>query len=142
MTCEEIMNRNVHTVIDSDSLQTAARRMRENNVGFLPVCDHAGKAIGVLTDRDIVIRGVAENKPPALCTAGEVMSRDLVTCWPTDDITRAEDFMARQHKSRILIVDDFDQVRGVISLSDIAKRESARRAAAIMRQVASREVAP
>jgi CBS domain-containing protein len=139
MRCEEIMKRQVYCVLDSDSAQIAAARMRDENIGFLPVCDESGKVIGTVTDRDICLRVDAEGKNASECAIRDVMSRDVVACRPTDDVSVAERLMAKFHKSRMLLTDESGRIEGVISLSDIAQRDSLRRAAATLREIASRE---
>lgn len=140
MLCEEIMKRDVECLSPQETVQTAARKMRDVNVGFLPVCDAAKKVMGTLTDRDIAIRLVAEGRA-ASTTVGDIMSHDLVSCRPKDDLRRAEHLMGQHHKSRILCVDDAGTLVGVISLSDIAQCEDESRVAKTMRQVTEREAA-
>jgi CBS domain-containing protein len=136
MRCEEIMKRQVECLTPSDTVQSAAQRMRDRNVGFLPVCDAQGKVLGTLTDRDIVIRLVAENQP-ASSRVEVAMSREVVACKPSDDVRRAEELMSRHHKSRMMVIDG-DKLVGVISLSDIAQHDSAN-ASQTMQSVSERE---
>src|SRR2546427_2290109 len=89
MRCEDIMKRDVECVDPTQSVQEAARRMREANVGILPVCDSSKKVLGAITDRDIAIRIVAEGRPPTTA-AGDVMTREVVACRPDADVTDAE----------------------------------------------------
>ncbi|HYV66536.1 MAG TPA: CBS domain-containing protein [Myxococcales bacterium] len=141
MRCEEIMKRDVQCVQPTDSVQLAAKRMREANVGFLPVCDSSKKVLGAVTDRDIVLRIVADGRP--LTTAvGDVMTREVVACAPGDDVRRAEELMGKQHKSRMILADEDWRLLGVISLSDIAQVEDASRASQTMKQVTEREARP
>lgn len=140
MRCGEIMKRELEWVLEEDTVEEAARTMRNANVGFLPVCDPEKRVIGTLTDRDIAIRAAAENLVPADTRVGMVMSRDLVCAYPATDLREAEVLMAREHKSRIVIVDERGGLCGVISLSDIIAHESPRRARATMREVVSREL--
>src|SRR5687768_8048508 len=99
MRCKEIMKREVECASLEESVSQAARRMRDCNVGFLPVCDAAKKVIGTLTDRDIAIRAVAEGRPSST-TAQEIMTRDVVYCRPEDDLETAERLMGSNQKSR------------------------------------------
>ena len=137
MLCEEIMKRNVECVTPKDNAQTAARKMREANVGFLPVCDDAKKVLGTITDRDIAIRMVADGKP-ASTLVSDLMTKDVVACRPKDDIKKAEQAMGQKQKSRILCTDDAGKLIGVISLSDIAQRDNGG-VAQTMRAVTQRE---
>jgi CBS domain-containing protein len=138
MKCQELMKREVECVSPRDHVADAAIRMRDENVGFLPVCDQSRKALGTITDRDIAIRIVASKKPHTTFVE-DVMTREVVACSPHDDIRNAEKLMAENHKSRIMCVDKDGLLVGVISLSDIAQREGARRAADTLRQVSERE---
>ena len=141
MRCEEMMKRDVEYVAPTDTVQVAARRMREANVGFLPVCDSSRKVLGAITDRDIALRVVADGRPPTTAV-GDVMTREVVACRPGDDVRRAEELMGKQHKSRMIVADEDWRLLGVISLSDIAQVEDASRASQTMKQVTEREARP
>jgi CBS domain-containing protein len=138
MRCQEIMKRDVESLTPQDTTQAAARRMRDENVGFLPVCDSSGKAIGTVTDRDLALRALCDGRP-ATTPVGELMTREVISCRPEDDLRTAEDLMAQKHKSRIICVDGAGKVVGVISLSDIALREDGARASQTLRRVSERE---
>ena len=137
MLCEEIMKRDIECLSAEDTAQTAARKMREANVGFLPICDKANKVLGTLTDRDIAIRMVADAKP-ATTVVSDLMTRDIVSCRPKDDIRKAEQLMGNKQKSRILCTDESGKLVGIISLSDIAQRDTGG-VAQTMRAVTERE---
>jgi CBS domain-containing protein len=141
MRCEEIMKREVECVEPTEPVQAAARRMRDANVGFLPVCDSSRKVLGTITDRDIAIRIVAEGRPPTTAAA-DVMTREVVACRSDDDVTRAEQLMGSRQKSRIICTDKDGRLAGVISLSDIAQVEEGSRASETMKQVTDREARP
>lgn len=138
MRCEEIMKRDVECVSPRDSVEDAAILMKDENIGFLPVCDQSNKVLGTLTDRDIAIRLVAAKKP-ASTLVEDVMTREVVSCQLKDDIRDAERAMAKNHKSRIMCVDADGLLLGVISLSDIAQHERRGRASETLREVSERE---
>ena len=139
MRCDEIMKTDPVWVTLRDDAKTAARRMRDEGVGFLPVCDDDRIVTGALTDRDLAIRLVAEGMP-ASTSVNDVMSREVVACRVSDDIHFAERLMARNQKSRILVLDDAGRLAGVISLSDIAQHErNPDRTARTLREIAERE---
>jgi CBS domain-containing protein len=138
MRCDDVMTREPESVSPDDTVALAAAAMRDENVGFLPVCDQAMRVIGTVTDRDIAIRVVAEHRPPTT-PVRDVMSRELVACRPADDLAVAEELMGNHHKSRILCTDEAGRLVGVISLSDIAQAESDERAARTIRHVNERE---
>jgi CBS domain-containing protein len=141
MLASEIMKRSVECLSPDQTVQEAARRMRDANVGFLPICDEEMHVLGTITDRDISIRVVADGGPPST-TVRDVMSRDVVACRPEDDVRIAEQLMGENRKSRILCVDESSRLVGVISLSDIAQYEDASLAARTMREVTGREARP
>ena len=136
--CQDIMKRDIECLSPRESASDAARRMRDRNVGFLPVCDESRRVLGTVTDRDIAIRLVAEELAPG--TEVEwLMTREIVACHPRDDIQEAEELMGQHRKSRIMCVEDDGTLVGVISLSDIAKLDSGRAAATTLRRVSERE---
>ena len=138
MRCEEIMKKDVECVSPQDTAQAAAKRMRDENIGFLPVCDQSKKVQGTITDRDLTIRLLADGRP-ATTQVKDVMTREVVAIRPQDDLRKAEELMSKNHKSRIMCVDEGGRLVGVISLSDIAQREEAGRAAQALRNVSERE---
>lgn len=139
MRCEELMKRQVECVRAQDTVQDAARIMRDKGIGFLPVCDVDRRVLGTITDRDIVIRVVAEGKELASTSIEGVMTREVVACGPDQPIARCEELMAEHRKSRMMICDDDDRLVGVISLSDIAQSDRLRKAGRTLRKVTSRE---
>jgi CBS domain-containing protein len=138
MRCGDIMKRDVECVTPQQNVQEAARRMRDQGIGFLPVCDESRKVLGTVTDRDLAIRVLADARP-ATTPAGDVFTHESVTCRPEDDLSKAEELMARHHKSRVMCVDGEGRLVGVISLSDIAQRERGSKAAETLREVSQRE---
>ncbi|WP_441287647.1 CBS domain-containing protein [Sorangium sp. KYC3313] len=138
MLCKEIMKQDIQSVLADDTIQTAARKMRDANIGFLPVCDSAGRVLGALTDRDLAIRVLAHSRPLST-KAGDVMTRGVVACRPDDDVQRAEQLMGQHHKSRVLCTEADGRLVGIISLSDIAQSEDDRHTAQTVRRVTERE---
>jgi CBS domain-containing protein len=137
MNCEDIMKTDVECVSPEASIQATARKMREQNVGFLPVCDEGMRVVGTVTDRDLAIRAVAENLPASTPVA-ELMTREVISCRPEDDLLYARELMAQNFKSRIMCISRVGRLEGVISLSDIAQLDET---AGIdtLRHVSSRE---
>ena len=122
-----------------DSCLSAARIMLERNTGFLPVCDRMGVVIGVLTDRDIVLRVTALDLAPGTVPVERVMSREVVVCRPDDDLRRAEALMATHRKARLPVCDEEGRLLGVISLSDVAQADRSIEVGAVLREVTARE---
>ena len=138
MLCEELMTSEVEVLDVGTSVREAARRMRDLNLGFLPIVDDAQQLVGVLTDRDIAVRVVAEDRSPDV-PVDEVMTEDVISCRPDDDVERAEELMRVNQKARLVCVDDAGHVAGVISLADIAQYETEARAGGVMADVTARE---
>jgi CBS-domain-containing membrane protein len=141
MRCEEIMKRTVSCASPGDPIQTAARTMRDQNIGFLPVCDESKKVIGTITDRDLAIRACADDRSASSTRVGDVMTREVVACRPGDDIVKAQELMMKHHKSRMICVDESGRLAGVISLSDMAQHQGDA-GARTLREVSNREVRP
>ena len=137
--CAEFMKGDVRTIGEADSVTRAADLMTVANIGFLPVIDHQRKVVGTLTDRDVVVRVVAQGRLAAECRVGEVMSRDVVSCRSDDDVDLAETLMGQYQISRLVITGEDGTLAGIISLSDLAERETPRRAGGTLRAVAARE---
>jgi CBS domain-containing protein len=138
MLCSELMKSEPVCVLPDTTVQAAAQRMGDENIGFLPVCDNSGKVLGTLTDRDIAIRAMAKALP-ATTRVADVMTCEVVACRADEDIQQAEERMRRAQKSRIMCTDAQGRLVGVISLSDIARSEPDDRAAGTLRAVATRE---
>jgi CBS domain-containing protein len=138
MHCSEIMKSNPICLSAASSVLEAARLMRDQNIGFVPVCDSTGKVLGTVTDRDIAVRLVASQLPGDTQLA-EIMTNEVVACRAEDEVDRAGTLMEQNRKSRILIVDDDGRLTGVVSLSDLARTGDASRT---LSRIASREAHP
>jgi|SRR5687767_5512078 CBS domain-containing protein len=138
MRCREIMKSDVECVEPRATVQDAARRMRDEEIGFLPVCDDSMKVLGTVTDRDLTIRVLADGRA-ATTAVRDVLTEECIACGPDDDLRKAEELMGRNHKSRIMCIDSDGRLVGVISLSDIAQREKGDKAAQTLREVSERE---
>jgi CBS domain-containing protein len=138
MKCQDVMKGTVHCAQREDTVQSAATTMRDKQIGFLPVCD-GDQVVGALTDRDITIRLATTNRSASDAKVREIMTEEVVCCRPEDDLAEAERLMATRQKSRIVVTDENGTLRGVISLSDVAARDTATRAAVTLKNVATRE---
>ena len=141
MLCRDVMKTTVITCLEEDSLHRCAELMKEWKIGLLPVVDGAGHVVGVVTDRDIVVRGLAEYRPLS-AASGSVMTKNLIVCGPEDELWLAEERMASARKSRILVVDENRSCIGIISLSDVSQAEDALHAGELLQQVTRREASP
>jgi len=105
MLVKEIMTRNVECVRPDDTLQAAARKMRELDVGPLPVCGGDDRLAGIVTDRDITVRATAEGRDPTRTTVREAMTPDVVYVFDDQDVRDAADTMATHQIRRVLLLD-------------------------------------
>lgn len=121
MKVQEIMTRTVHSADPDDSIAKAAKSMLENDVGMLPVIDGA-ELIGVVTDRDIAVRAVAEKLGPDT-PVRRIMSEYVATCSPEDSLEDTLATMSNEQVRRLPVCDERDQVVGVIGLADAARRD-------------------
>jgi CBS domain-containing protein len=114
----EIMTQKPVTVQATDTVVAAARSMRDGNIGDVVVVDN-DQIQGILTDRDIVVRALAEGRDPARTTVGEICSRELTTLSPNDAIGDAEKTMRARAIRRLPVVEGGRPV-GIVSLGDLA----------------------
>lgn len=126
MLVRDIMSQPVAIVKSDQNLMEAARIMKENDIGALPVHDD-GRAVGIMTDRDIIVRALAEGKDPASARVGETMSKGIVTCLRDESVEDAAVTMEKAKVRRLLVLDDDNSVCGIVSLGDIAVSEESNR---------------
>jgi CBS domain-containing protein len=120
MLVSNVMTRGAECVRPTQSLQEAAQRMKALDVGPLPVCGDHDRLVGMLTDRDITVRAVAEAYDPRTTTVHEVMTPDVVYCFEDQDVQEAARLM-REHQVRRLVVLSRDRrLVGIVSLGDLA----------------------
>jgi CBS domain-containing protein len=121
---------------ESDSVIECARLMRDDSIGFVPVCDRDGKPIGAVTDRDLVIRVLADGRSTDE-KISSCMTRDVISCRIGDDVKDAERRMREHRKSRVMVCDEQGKLAGVISLHDLAELERDEEAGETLQQVKS-----
>lgn len=121
MRIEEIMTTDVETCMPESTLQEIASKMREINVGSIPICEE-GRLVGIVTDRDIVIRGLAE-QIPSDAPISEILSAEVITGTVDLTVEEAAELMA-VHKIRRLPIVANEQVIGIVSLGDLAIRDA------------------
>jgi CBS domain-containing protein len=120
-TVKDVMTTNVVYVASQTTIAEAARTMREQDIGDIVVADGPSLA-GVLTDRDVVVRAVAEGRDPEATTVGEIMTRDLITVRVDDTIQQAALLMRDRAVRRLLVCDDEQGLVGVVTIGDLAER--------------------
>jgi CBS domain-containing protein len=117
----DVMTRGVRSMSPQDTLVKAAQAMDELNVGAVPVCD-GDRLVGMVTDRDIVVRGVAQDLDPKSCKLSDVMSGHVRTVHENDDVDDVLNEMAASQIRRMPVVDNQDRLVGIVALGDIAAK--------------------
>lgn len=135
MIARDLMTRNVECIAPGMPLEEAARTMKRLDVGFLPVCEK-DRLIGTITDRDIVLRVVAEGKDIKKCTASEVLTPSVFWCFDDQSADEIAEYMSKQEIRRVLILDRNKRLAGVISIGDLAKRGDESTAGETIREIA------
>jgi CBS domain-containing protein len=134
-SCGELMTW-VVPVTDQMTALEVARIMRDNALGFLPVCRaRSGRLVGVVTDRDLVTRLCADDGRPSEIPMSAITSTRPITCGKDSDVSEAEALMRRHQVQRLVIVDETEHPIGVLSLADLLRRETGIRTLHTLRQV-------
>jgi CBS domain-containing protein len=120
MKAREIMTKNPRTVTPETGLQEVARLMQSEDVGIIPVVDGGGSnLVGVVTDRDIAIRVVAEGRDASTVTVRDVMSTNVRTCREDDSVDDVMDVMGSEQVRRVPIVDERGSLVGIVAQADV-----------------------
>lgn len=135
MKVSEVMTTEVESVQMNSTLEEAASIMKVENVGAVPVVDEDDDLVGIITDRDIVVRCVAEGKNPAETNVEEVLSHELETIEPDVDVEEAAQLMAERQIRRLPVCEDGELI-GMVSIGDLAVKTSATQASSnTLRQI-------
>jgi CBS domain-containing protein len=119
MKVSAAMTREVEIIDPNAAVGEAARRMRDDNVGALPVGEN-DRLIGMVTDRDIVVRAVADNRMGGNAAVREVMSEHVYYCFEDDDVERAAEIMAQHQVRRLPVLNRNKRLVGIVALADLA----------------------
>jgi CBS domain-containing protein len=122
MNIREIMTSNVECLAPEAGINEIAQKMKSLDVGFMPICE-SDRLVGTVTDRDIVIRAIAEGRGVEGTQARDIMTRDIVYCFDDDDVKDAAEKMRDKDVRRILVLDESKRLVGVVSIGDISKVE-------------------
>jgi len=141
MKVSEIMTTDFELIDSTSYLIDAARKMKSLNVGFLPVREGT-RLIGLLTDRDIVIRGLAEGRDSRSTQVKDVISSDIIYCYEDDSIEDAARLMEDNQVRRLIVVDHDQTPVGILSIGDIAVRSGQDELAAEVLERVSEPAAP
>jgi CBS domain-containing protein len=123
MQVQDVMTKTVKVIDSTATLLEAAEMMRDEEIGALPVAN-AGRPIGMLTDRDIVVRALASYKDPSQTRVRDIITPRLTTIYADQDISEAAALMAHQQIRRLLVLDHDQAPVGILSLGDISLSEA------------------
>ncbi|MCA1494708.1 CBS domain-containing protein [Ensifer sp. NBAIM29] len=121
MRVADVMTKNVHVVNPDDTVAAVARHMADNDIGFLPVGDH-DRLVGMITDRDIVVRCVADGRD-ANTRVSDVMTTDVKYCFDDEELSDVAHNMGDQQIRRLPVVNRAKRLVGVVSLADAARSD-------------------
>ncbi len=125
MKLKDIMTTEVVVVSPQTTVRAIAKQMDTSNIGCIPVCD-GQKILGVVTDRDICLKAVAQGIDPDQCTADRVMSKPAVWCFEDTDVDEAARLMETRQIRRLVVVDRNKNLVGMVALGDVATRANDR----------------
>jgi len=119
MLVKEFMTEGVECVHPGATMQHAAERMKELDIGALPVCED-DRLVGMITDRDITVRATAENRDPGQTCVRDLMTPNVRFCFEDDPAREAAHKMEHHQVRRLVVLDHDKRLRGIVSLGDLA----------------------
>ena len=122
MQVREIMTKDVSSCSPGTNAAAAGEKMWNKGCGSLPVIERSGRAIGMITDRDLFIALATQNRRASDLRVGEVMRREPSVCRPGVDVRQAVNIMARQRVHRLPVVDEAGGLQGILSMDDVILR--------------------
>lgn len=137
MKINEIMHRGVDTIAPDAPVASIARLMRDQDIGAVPVVDEDGDLLGIITDRDITIRALADGRDVSALKARDIMTTDVVCCHETDATESVIDLMEDNQIRRLPVLDQDLRLVGMVSLGDISQRMSEHSSAEILKAVSA-----
>jgi CBS domain-containing protein len=122
--CDELMTKNPVCCLPNDMVAKVAQLMKRENIGSIPVIENeqTQKLVGIVTDRDLALKIVAEGRDAKSTKVEAVMTRKVVTCRAEDDLQKALDAMSEHQLRRIPVVDNDNKILGIIAQADVATR--------------------
>jgi CBS domain-containing protein len=130
----EVMTESPRTVRGDDTVADAAKLMRDEDAGIAPVTEGGGKLVGVVTDRDLAIRVIAEGKDPRSTKVAEIASEKVYTVEPQQDLDEALSLMA-QHQVRRLPVVEGGKLVGILAQADVARHADFERTGKVVEEI-------
>ena len=122
MKLSDVMHRDPQVIRGDTTLREAAQRMRDADIGALSVCD-GDRIEGVLTDRDVVVRSIAQGDDPGKARAADVMTREIAWCFEDDSVDEASRKMSERQVQRLLVLNHDKKLVGILSIGDLARQQ-------------------
>jgi len=120
MQVKDVMTHGCECAKPTESIAHVASRMRDLNVGAFPVCGDRDKLVGIITDRDIAVRAIADSCLPDETEVQDVMTPDIVYCFENDDVNDLAALMEERQIRRVAVLNDGKRLVGIVSLGDLA----------------------
>jgi CBS domain-containing protein len=135
--CSDVMTKDITCCLQKDTVNLAAQSMKAKDIGAVPVVDghQTKKLVGIVTDRDLALKVVAEGLVPEQTRIEDVMARNLVMCRLQDDLQLALDAMSERQLRRIPVVDDQGRLVGIIAQADLARIEEPAATGKVVKQI-------
>jgi CBS domain-containing protein len=138
LRCRDIMTSNVVAAAPETTLQEIARLMSEGDMGALPVVDASNRLVGIVTDRDIVVRAVSKGADVQITTVGDVMTTEIFTALPDDFVFQAIRLMGDKQVRRVPVISENGTLEGILAMADIAlEMEDEREIAEALEEISS-----
>jgi CBS domain-containing protein len=131
---QDLMTSNPKTIESGSPVVEAAKIMRDENVGIVPIVD-GDRLVGTITDRDIAVKVVAESKDVRSTTVGQVASRDLVTVDPQQDLDEALRLMAQHQVRRLPVVEEDGRLVGILAQADVAREATPEQTGRVVEEI-------
>jgi CBS domain-containing protein len=142
MKVKDVMSKNVACCGSDTPLQDVAAMMVDCDCGEIPVADGRGRLLGVVTDRDITVRTIAQGRNPLMLTAADCMTSPAVTVEEEMSIADCCDTLEQNKIRRVPVVDTAGRCIGIVSLADIAREASGRKTAEVVQEVSKPSIGP
>ena len=136
--CDEVMTKNPICCLPNDTAAKAAQLMKSENIGSIPVIENeqTKKLVGIVTDRDLALKIVAEGRDAKSTKVEAVMTHKVVTCRAEDDLQKALDAMSEHQLRRLPVVDNDNKILGIIAQADVAMRvDQPEKTAAMVKEI-------
>lgn len=133
-TIRNVMTRDVETAAPETTMKDAAQMMRSSDIGSLPVCE-GRRVVGMITDRDIAVRGVADGRDPASTPVRDIMSSSVVSVREDSDLGEAERLMHDRQLRRLPVVDERGDLVGYLAMARVARTESPEQAGKLLQGI-------